>query len=229
MNFFGHAVVASWCARDPGYVLGAMVPDFSSIISARMPVLQTVELEAGAQHHQVVDAVFHDTAEFRALCADSFGELSALGLERGRSRAVAHVGIEILLDEILSRDSDACRSYKAALEQGAADRLGARIGWTDPQRARFEELRLALRSRETTAVVTPEALAYRLERTFRGRVRLRMTPGDLALVLRWAPLARRRVGTAAERLLGELCQGLSRVRAPTPAESGPMRSFRPDG
>ena len=36
MNFFGHSAVASWADTDPAFVLGSMLPDFESMLRARL-------------------------------------------------------------------------------------------------------------------------------------------------------------------------------------------------
>lgn len=210
MNFFGHAVVASWISRDPAYVLGAMLPDLANMIRSPLPALTDARLREGVHDHKLVDRVFHDMRTFRKLCAYSFEQLRHLGVDRGRSRAAAHVGIEILLDEVLARDPTSCQHYAAALEQAAPDELGARMGWLDGDQERFERLRLRLQRRSGVPdVVTPEVLAYRLDRAFGGRTRLAMGLEDLELVRKWAPAARRQVAADADHLIHELVSELS--------------------
>ena len=36
MNFFGHALAASWRSREPGFALGSMLPDFASMCGMRL-------------------------------------------------------------------------------------------------------------------------------------------------------------------------------------------------
>ena len=70
MNFFGHAVVATWHATEPRFVLGAMLPDFAAMIRARPPAARDPELARGIALHHATDEVFHDAPTFRELGYD---------------------------------------------------------------------------------------------------------------------------------------------------------------
>ena len=82
MNFFGHATVASWVSNAPAVVLGAMLPDFATMIRARPPTAKQPELWRGVRLHHDTDAVFHDHPVFRELCADAVAALSEQFLAR---------------------------------------------------------------------------------------------------------------------------------------------------
>ena len=139
MNFFGHATVASWVSNAPAVVLGAMLPDFATMIRARPPTAKQPELWRGVRLHHDTDAVFHDHPVFRELCADAVAALSELGLARGPARATAHVGVEIHIDGVLARDDSARKSYLDAL--GAAPALAAKLDWRAAEEsARFDRV-----------------------------------------------------------------------------------------
>jgi hypothetical protein len=118
MNFFSHAAVARSFSEDPEFVLGAMLPDFVSMLGARLPEVTHVTLARGVRFHHVTDHVFHDLEVFRMLSRDAHAELRERGLGRGASRAVAHVGIEILLDMTLGQSAPAQAAYLSGLEAG---------------------------------------------------------------------------------------------------------------
>ena len=210
MNFFGHAAVASWQSPDVGFVLGAMLPDFATMIRARIPGTQHERLLAGIRFHHQTDDVFHDTSTFRALTRWALSDLLERGMRRGSARAVAHVGVEILLDKSLAHDDGARRAYRQALEKSAPHALGSELDWQPAEaEARFERLRTTLESRGVAADdASPELLAFRLERALAGRPRLALDPPAQRIARDWAEHAGERVSRSSATLLGELRSGL---------------------
>jgi hypothetical protein len=109
MNFLGHAEVARRHAGDdPHFLLGAVLPDLVPMLGV------TIDREGlhprvadGWRSHHAVDEAFHQLPVFllgvRALRDD-------LDLERGPRRAVAHVGWELLLDDVVDE-----RAFRLAL------------------------------------------------------------------------------------------------------------------
>lgn len=127
MNFVGHAHVAIALDDAPAFVLGAMLPDFASMCGARLAPLDRasledersaahVALEAGIALHHRTDEVFHAAPDFVRLCTEWSAELEARGLPWGASRAVAHVGTELLLDGFLLDDVATRRAYLRAID-----------------------------------------------------------------------------------------------------------------
>jgi hypothetical protein len=208
VNFFGHAAVAAWQSPEPGFVLGAMLPDFAAMIGARPPNAEHAALAAGIRHHHFTDQVFHDAADFRGLVTEAFEDLLARGVRRGSARAVAHVGVEILLDGVLARDAASRRAYLGAL--GAAGSLCSFVVWRDAsERARFDALRAGLEARGiTTEHAAPDAVVFRLSRALARRPRLALDAVDEPRVRAWAEQAAPRVEARAGSLLDELRRGL---------------------
>ncbi|MDQ3035746.1 MAG: hypothetical protein M3Y87_25305, partial [Myxococcota bacterium] len=66
-------------------------------------------------HHRT-DEVFHAAPEFVRLCTKWSAELEGRGLPWGASRAVAHVGTELLLDGFLLDDVATRAAYLRAIE-----------------------------------------------------------------------------------------------------------------
>ncbi len=100
MNFLAHCIVAE--RTGPGgapYDLGAVLSDLCSMAGLRFAFDRLPEaVAAGVRCHRVADRVFHADPEFLAGArAIRAGALFA-GLPPGASRAVGHVGWELLLD-----------------------------------------------------------------------------------------------------------------------------------
>ncbi len=108
MNFFGHALIAQRDEATRGpvraeFVLGAMLPDFASMLRTRLPLASLDALEAGLSFHHRTDDAFHGSQSFLEFSGQAFSFLSDRGVSRGTARAVAHVGVELLLDAAFSR------------------------------------------------------------------------------------------------------------------------------
>src|SRR5258706_12541419 len=108
MNFFGHAALAaSYLAQQgpdaanelPRFCAGAMLPDFIGMLRLSRPVVHDSVLARGVAFHHRTDELFHELPSFHRLSRSAFAWLSARDMPRGPARAVAHIGIEILLDE----------------------------------------------------------------------------------------------------------------------------------
>lgn len=230
MNFFGHAAVASWLAADsPGFVLGSMLPDFANMCGTRLAEMGHPELRAGVELHHRTDRVFHGTSHFAALCREATHSLRARGLGRGRAQAVAHVGVELLLDGCLVERADARDAYDAAIRCGGERRLGRRIGWIDGEgRARWRGLRARLeRHGPPDDYRDPALVASRLERILRGRRRLALEAAQRELAARYLPELQRSVQARAAPLIAELRRGLGEEAAePTPGGWPGLRSPR---
>lgn len=215
MNFFGHAVVATWRSRVDGFILGAMLPDFAGMIGERPPGVTDENVERGIAFHHETDRVFHESPTFRALQANARSVLRELGLPRASALAVGHIGVEILLDGALARDADANASYARALSAARRESLGARISWIGADAGvRFERLRGALEARGVPADgADPEAVAWRVARALSGRPRFRLDAAGERIVLDWAEQASVSVVAAADSVIAELQAGL-RVTLP---------------
>jgi hypothetical protein len=215
VNFFSHAALASFERDDTAFVLGSMLPDFATMIRTRPPVSVHAPIEAGILYHHRTDDVFHDCNTFRELSHGAFDALQAAGVRRGSARAVAHVGVEILLDGALARDEHACRSYENALAEAHDSALGKHLRWPMPGDAtRFAALRSALARRGVTAEWgTLPVVLERLIRTLSDRPRLAIEPGAEAPILTWLETVEPIVWARAPKLLAEVREGLAQKNA----------------
>ena len=152
MNYFGHTVLAVRRGGDRAFVLGAMLPDFAAMIRARPPRVDHVDVDSGMRFHWRTDEVFHRSAAFRQQTRQAVEWLSARGVRSGSALAVAHVGVELLLDAALSGDRPAQRAYLGGA--GGRRRRRARSALDlgiRRERERFDHLRTRLLDRGAIA------------------------------------------------------------------------------
>lgn len=203
MNHFAHAAVAAAHGPDPALALGAMLPDFASMLRLRLGAVSHPELRAGWALHHASDAAFHRAPEFVALLSGGSAALRDAGLPRGPARAAAHVGLELLLDAELARDPHAAEHYAQALLAAARPELGAAIVWSRPESAlRWRALHLRLCAHGAPrADEDDDALARRVLRVLSARPRLALDAAAQPPIQRWLREARPRMGEAAPALL----------------------------
>lgn len=220
MNFFGHAIVASWYEARPDFVLGAMLPDFSSMLGRRHTAVCSPVVEQGISFHHATDAAFHELPAFVALTSEARRNLLQLGLGRGAARATAHIGVEVLLDEALAGSPGGTGAYLHALSHAASPRSG--VAWADPEAERdFAKLIAALQARGVpSGEIPPEHVAERLRRALWGRPRLALGEGDEARVRDWVVGARAAVVGCAPVIATELRARVRPHRSTTSAAEG---------
>ncbi len=196
MNYFGHALVASWREAPPAIVLGAMLPDFSSMCRAKLAPVQDPEIDAGLALHHATDAAFHDLPAVVGLMRELDARLDDLGCARGPRRAVAHVGIELLLDGVLVDDAPARAAYLAGVA------CATPIAWVADGDARFTILRDRLRTYGVPEDLrSPAAITERLSRVLGSRPLLRPSPADLRAIHTALAAQQPRVAIAADLVL----------------------------
>jgi hypothetical protein len=217
MNFFGHAAVAashfSAEANPPGarelatLCAGAMLPDFIGMLRLSRPVLGDELLTRGVAFHHRTDEVFHDLPSFHRLSRQAFAWLSERQLPRGPARAVAHIGIEMLLDEVLAKERPARDAYLSALEVP----IGAMLTFATPADAeRLAALQKALLGRSATdRAPAAELVAERIVRTLSGRPRLATDEAGQLLLGGWVALTRPLVERDAPEVFAMLRERLA--------------------
>ena len=198
MNFFGHAAVASWFAESPGSVLGAMLPDFATMSGARLAEPTDVAVARGIDLHHKTDGAFHHLPPVLALMRELDDRLEALGCARGPRRAVAHIGVELLLDGVLVDDVGYRESYLGGLGHDASG-----VRWRhEGDDKRFAVLLERLRSYGVPDDLRkPESITQRLHRMLAHRPLLAPSSSDLAAIKTSLVAHKPRVEVAAETVL----------------------------
>jgi hypothetical protein len=220
VNYFGHAAIASWAARDGaadlelgGLALGAMLPDFASMCGARLAredaddaLVAAAPLERGIALHHRTDSVFHQLPPVTALMRELDDRLAHGGCARGPRRAVAHIGVELLLDGVLVDDS----AYRAAYLAGIGHD-GSAIRWREPtDPARFAALHTRLRSYGAPDDLrAPASIVQRLSRVLANRPLLAPSAADLHAIRDALIGQQPRIVIAADTVMRAMRAGLA--------------------
>src|SRR5690606_18123141 len=148
-------------AAPSGSVLGSMLPDFATMSRARLAEPSDAAIGEGIALHHETDRVFHHLPAVLGLMRELDDRLDRAGCARGPRRAVAHIGVELLLDGVLVDEAAYRDSYLAGLGHDPAG-----VRWRDEDDdARFAVLLARLRAHGVPEDLRkPEAIATRLHR-----------------------------------------------------------------
>jgi hypothetical protein len=129
MNFVGHHEVARRAGLDDEARLGAMLPDFASMLGVRLrrEVLPACVHRGVAAHH-ATDAAFHSHQTVQGGMQALTAALVARGIARGPARAVGHVGYEMVLDSMVGT-AGVIEALGHADDPGVAKSLGDHPEW----------------------------------------------------------------------------------------------------
>ena len=211
MNFFGHAAVATWQdPAPPGRVLGAMLPDFATMSGARLSTTAPspdADIASGIDLHHATDAVFHRAPVVLGLMRELDERLAAGGCARGPRRAVAHIGVELLLDGVLVDNATYRDAYVAALAHSPDG-----IAWREPDDPpQFARLLTRLRTYGAPLdLQRPDAIAQRLHRMLSHRPLLAPSASDLVAIKTALVDYKHRVEVAADTVLRAVRAGLEK-------------------
>lgn len=220
MNFFGHAVVASELSSDRYVVLGAMLPDLEAMVDSTASRFTDPQVGRGITLHHVTDSVFHAASDFLAHQKAARVMLEPLPVRKGPRRAVAHVGVELILDAAL-RTPSRVGVYVQALAAGAD--AAPLEGISLLKRIKLRSLfgTLARRAPFVTPH-TPSGVVERLERALWSRPGLRLERTELVHVQTWAERAWQPIHDASQPWLAQLVHavdaklGFDAASAPPP-------------
>lgn len=201
MNFFGHAAVATWSApasgAAPAVVLGAMLPDFATMCGGRIASAEDAGVARGIDLHHTTDAVFHTLPVVTALMRELDERLAHGHCARGPRRAVAHIGVELLLDGVLVDEPAYRAAYLSGLMHDPA------LQWRDPEDApHFALLLDRLRAHGVPEDLRlPEAITKRLHRILAHRPLLAPSSDDLRAIHDALVAFKPRLDVAAETIM----------------------------
>lgn len=215
MNFVGHSFIARRSSDDPVYALGAMLPDFASMIGGRLAKHDHPTLSAGIADHHRTDDAFHGAPTFVRLCRDEALGLEAIGLGWGASRAVAHVATELFLDGLLLEQSSVELHYVDAV--ASLDWVMPALRFEKDGITRFRELHARLaRYGPPHGYRDPGFVRDRMVQILARRPRLALAEGDSERLGDYLPGMSERVRTSADELLAELQASLTESGVPSP-------------
>jgi hypothetical protein len=174
VNILGHTHVALAAGRDdPGYLLGAVLPDLAPMAGVRVDrQALAAPIADGVRCHVRTDTAFHAHPAFVAGAGAVRRALEERGVASGPARAVGHAGWELLLDgTLVGTDSEA--EFRRAMATGG-DPSGAMSAADAGLWTAFVD-----RGRSTPALRydDPRWVADRLRAMLSRRPRLRL-PGD---------------------------------------------------
>jgi hypothetical protein len=201
VNFFGHAAVATWSApasgAAPAVVIGAMLPDFATMCGGRIASADEESVRDGIALHHATDAVFHQLPVVTGLMRELDDQLAHGRCARGPRRAVAHIGVELLLDGVLVGEP----AYRAAYLGGIAHDPALR--WRAPEEVpRFAILLERLRGHGIPEDLRlPDAITTRVHRILAHRPLLAPSPEDLRAIRHALAAFQPRIDVAAETIV----------------------------
>jgi acyl carrier protein phosphodiesterase len=206
VNYFGHAAVASWYSAEPATLLGSMLPDFATMSRTRLVEPTDAGVARGIDLHHRTDGAFHRLPPVLALMRELDERLEAGGCARGPRRAVAHIGIELLLDGVLVDEPAYRDAYSSAL---AYDPSGVRFR-EEGDGDRFATLHARLRGYGVPDDLRePDSIVQRLHRMLAHRPLLAPNAADLATIRTALAAHQPRVEIAASTVVRALRAALA--------------------
>jgi hypothetical protein len=187
-----------------------MLPDFASVLGVAPPTSRHAELSAGIELHHQTDRAFHQTAVFQGLEQRARGALAGAGVSKGARRALAHVGVELLIDAELVRRAPGWAGFAEALRFGSSAGCGEVLDWR-PRTPGDASERLARLCSRLAGVEPPSdvaRIAARLVAALSARPRLSLRAEEEPVVQAWLADCAPEVAASLEQLLHQIRSGL---------------------
>ncbi len=225
MNYLGHcAVAAAWLtqrshAAPERVAFGSMLPDFVTILDGRVRPPSCEATAVGVALHHATDELFHQGQFFQHHRRIAGSYLDRAGVPRGPSRAVAHVGVELILDAHLQRRKSVSDWYRGALQAGRELLLDSSL--SPAEAAAWTSLLSALGASNSPAPCTASGVTDRLFRILQGRPRLQLDVRHHSAVLDWTLATWERVGRDSAAWLGQLVSELAEWSPASGVDPGP--------
>lgn len=183
-----------------------MLPDFASVLGVAPPTSRHAELRAGIELHHQTDRAFHQTAVFQGLEQRARVVLADAGVSKGARRALAHVGVELLIDAELVRRAPGWSAFAQALRYGSSAGCGEALEWS-PRTAGDASERLARLCSRLAAAEPPgdvTRIAARLVAALSSRPRLSLRAEEVPVVQAWLAECAPDVAAGLEPLLHQI-------------------------
>jgi len=213
MNFFGHCAVATWVGSDhpAAHGFGSMVPDFAVMVRARLdsPATEDAVVAQGIDLHHRTDSAFHHMPAVLGLMRELSARLASYGCARGPARAVAHIGVELLLDGELATETAYAQAYLAAIGTEASV-----LRWDPADDVDGSAAMAQLQARLVSYGVPhdlqrTDAIVHRLHRMLQPRPRLAPSADDLVAIHRAIDEMRQRCAVATPTVIRGLRAALA--------------------
>lgn len=190
-----------------------MLPDFAAMCGNSLREVFDQEVRAGVELHLATDQVFHRAPGFVELRTSAFETLEQKGVKRASARAVAHVGVEMMLDGALSTDQAARVNYHTALCAGATEEVARSIRWRDPwDRGDWNRLlNILISANLPQGYRDPDFILERIANLLAHRPKLALTSTqEIEAVANWVDEVLPIVTAQTEVVLAQVKQGLHR-------------------
>lgn len=194
MNFLAHMLSASRSRASSASSLGAALPDLSSIAKVSFSyesLPDDVRLGVGL-HHQS-DAAFHASSLFLNDSKELRNRMSAAGLAEGASRAIGHIGWELLLDGHVLRLTEADRVFRECVQHSSVVKSGLNENDLDD----WESFLRSLESEWWLGYRDPNFVAMRLHSILGQKPRLAFSDDQIAVVAEVLAAHSRRIESRA--------------------------------
>lgn len=208
MNILGHTHVALAAGRDdPGWLLGAVLPDLAPMAGVRVDRSALPDDVAdGVRCHLRTDASFHALPAFLRGAKAIRWALDARGVSSGPARAVGHAGWELLLDGTLVR-SRTEGAFRRAMAAGSS----ATVAMSTGDAARWEAFVDRGRTAPELGFDDPRWVADRLYAMLGRRSRLRLPAEQVPAVVEVLAEQRPAVVEVAAEVLRATVESVSRA------------------
>jgi hypothetical protein len=183
-----------------------MLPDLEGMLHPAASRFAHPHVARGVVLHHATDAAFHEGPAFLEHQAAARVQLSQSAVRRGPRRAVAHVGVELILDAAL-RTPQRMEVYVGALEAGLRRATMKGVPFLRSLQLRTLFRTLIQRAQFVTPR-DPSGVVERLERALWARPALRLDAAELPVVLEWAQAAWQPIHDASQQWLDHLTQAV---------------------
>ena len=185
----------------PGFVLGAMLPDFATMSETRLAEVDHPELSAGIALHHRTDRVFHAAPHFLGLCREATRSLAGAGTRKRTRTCRGPRGNRAAARRLVGETAEGYeRPTRPPCVADATRSWDRQIRWLDEDGTRALAFRLRRRLEKhgpPEDYRDPTLVASTVERILRGRPRLALDARRAKSTARYLPELQQVVNTHA--------------------------------